>query len=92
MADEPKKKTPSPKVIAAYMIREMFANVGNFKAEDLTSLVGSRVKEDKRTKVMAQFDKITAKLKARMDGVIGKHENPAPKGAKPAGKPPGKKK
>lgn len=76
---EPTKKTPSPKVIASYMIREMFANVGNFTAENLASLVSSRVSEEKRTKVMDQFKKVTLKFKERIDRTIEKHEAPPKK-------------
>lgn len=75
----PTKKTPSPKVIASYMIREMFANVGNFTAENLASLVSSRVSEEKREKVMDQFKKVTLKFAERIAKTIEKHETPPKK-------------
>lgn len=67
-------KTPSPKVIASYVIREMFSNVGNFSAEDMKNLVDSRVSDDKREKVLEQFKKITLKFKERIQKTIDKFE------------------
>lgn len=73
-------KTPSPKVVACYVLREVLTNAkSNFTAEDMTSLVSSRVSPEKRAKVIAQFEKLVAKLEERADKAIGKFENPAPK-------------
>lgn len=69
-------KTPSPKVIASYMIREMFSNKGNFTTEDLSSLVDSRVSPEKRDKVMTQFDKVVDKFRQRIEKTINKFEAP----------------
>jgi len=77
-------KTPSPKVIAAYLLRETFTNVpNNTTAEQLTSLVDSRVNDAKLEKVVDQFKKITLKLLERLQKVIDKFEDvPAPKKGK----------
>lgn len=74
------KKTPSPKVIASYVLREILSRVENFTAEDMKSLVDSRVSDEKRDKVLAQAEKITLKFRQRLEGTIGKFEGkPAPK-------------
>lgn len=56
--------------------------MGNFTADNLASLVSSRVSEEKRTKVMDQFKKITLKFGERIANTIKKHETPAGKGKK----------
>lgn len=83
------KKTPSPKVIASYMIREVLTNApNNFTPEQVTSLVDSRVSDAKYDKVKEQFEKITQKFRQRLENTIHKFETPA--GKKKADK--GKKK
>ena len=47
MAD---KKTPSARVVAAYVIRETLQRFEQFSAEDMSALVDSRVSADKRAK------------------------------------------
>lgn len=72
-------KTPSPKVIASYLLREAFTNVpNNTTAEALSTLVDSRVSEDKKAKVLDQFAKITAKLAERVQKTIDKFNDVAP--------------
>ena len=72
---EAAKKTPSPKVIASYMIREVLTNAPtNFTPEQATSLVDSRVSEAKYEKVKDQFAKITEKFRQRVEATIGKFE------------------
>ncbi len=87
---EPKKKTPSVKVIAAYMLREVLTNGrNNFTPEEVSSLVDSRVNEKKFDKVRGQYDKIADKFRQRVETIINKHEAPpAPKAKK--GPPPRK--
>lgn len=73
-------KTPSPKVIAAYVLREIVTNARqNFSAEDMATLVSSRVSPEKRAKVLDQFQKLVGKIEERAEKTIGKFENPAPK-------------
>lgn len=74
---ETKKKTPSPKVIASYVLREVLTNVKNFTAEEMQSLVASRVSEEKRDKVFDQVEKITLKFRQRLEGTISKFDGTA---------------
>lgn len=79
MSEAP-KKTPSPKVIASYMLREVLTNApNNFNPEQVSSLVSSRVSEAKYDKVKDQFEKITNKFRERIDRTIEKHEAPPKK-------------
>ena len=74
-------KTPSPKVIACYLIREALKNVPeNTTAEELSTLVDSRVSDEKKDKVLEQWEKVTLSLNKKITAVISKFEG----GSKPA--------
>lgn len=84
-------KTPSPKVIACYLIREALKNVPeNTTAEELTSLVDSKVSDEKKEKVVEQWEKVTASLAKKITAVIDKFEGGTGK-SKPAAKTSGSK-
>ena len=83
---ETTKKTPSPKVIASYVLREVLADAKNFSAEDMKMLVDSRISDEKREKVLAQAEKIALKFRQRLEGTIHKFEGkPVSKKGKPSG-------
>jgi predicted secreted protein len=64
-------------VIASYVLREAMANVKNFTAEEMATLVDSRVSEEKREKVFDQVEKITLKFRQRLEGTISKFDGTA---------------
>ena len=81
-------KTPSPKVIACYLVREALKNVpNNTTAEEMASLVDSRVSDEKKDKVVEQWEKVTLSLNKKITAVIEKFEG----GDKPAKKTSGSK-
>lgn len=82
----PKKRTPSARVIAFYVIRKVLADArSNLTAEDLAAIAGSRVNGAKREKVFEQFEKIVKSLQVRTAKAIDAHENPT---ARPGRTPP----
>lgn len=64
-------------MIASYVLREVLTNVKNFTAEEMGTLVDSRVSDDKRDKVMDQVEKITLKFRQRLEGTISKFDGTA---------------
>lgn len=74
------KKTPSPKVIASFMIRKVLEDARtSWTDEQLSVLVDSRVSPEKHEKVNEQFEKITASLNKKLEKAIDKFEGSAKK-------------
>lgn len=72
------KKTPSPKVIASFMIRKVLEDARtSWTDEQLSVLVDSRVSPEKHEKVNEQFEKITASLNKKLEKAIDKFEGSA---------------
>ena len=72
-AAEVKKKTPSPKVIAAKWLAKQLC-VKEYAVtlipEALTELADSRVNEAKADKVIEQIEKVSGKLVERLNKII----------------------
>ena len=72
------KKTPSPKVIASFMIRKVLEDARqSWTDEQLSVLVNSKVSPEKHEKVNEQFEKITASLNKKLEKAIDKFEGSA---------------
>jgi len=73
------KRIPTPRYMAASLLRN-FEEPAYFRsADELTTLFESRVSEAKRDKVMKEVEKFAAGLKRRLKKVIDRFENPPPK-------------
>jgi hypothetical protein len=74
-----KKRTPSPRFIAAKLLRNIFEPAYFKSASELSLLVESKISEEKREKVMVQLDKFTNKFSERIRRVLDLYEKPPPR-------------
>lgn len=74
MAD--KKKTPSPRVVAAMTVLSRLNEP--LDPALLSEIADSRISDAKSEKVREQIEKLVGKLKARLEKIVDKFHNPAP--------------
>lgn len=76
---ESKKRTPSPRVMAAKLLYECLEGPYFRSPDDLTELFGTKVSDAKRTKVVAALDKLSDKFRERMRLIVRRFEQPPPR-------------
>lgn len=83
MAERAKKRTPSPRYIAARLLTNVTEAPFFRTKEEISELVESKVSDEKRDKVMKQVEKLTASFNARVKKIIDNFERPPVRRRKP---------
>lgn len=74
-----KKRTPSPRVIAAKMLEHACEGAYFRSAGEMSEACETKVSEAKRDKVIQQIDKLTEAFTKRIKRIIDNFENPPPR-------------
>lgn len=83
--DKPKKRTPSPRVIAAMLLEHIFEGAYFKSAAEMSDVADSKVSDAKRELVIKQLDKMTKKFEDRVKKIVSDFKTPPPR--KPKEKP-----
>lgn len=79
-----KKKTPSPRVIAAKLLVNVCEGPYFRSAGEMGEIADTKVSEEKREKVIQHLNKLTEKFQKQIKKIIANFENPPPRKQKAA--------
>lgn len=74
-----KRRIPSPRVMAATLIKSALEGPYFRSAGELTELFDTKVSDAKREKVIAQVEILSKKFEARLKKIIDNFEKPPPR-------------
>ena len=74
-----KKRTPSPRVIAAMLLEHVCEGPYFRSAGEMGEMCSTKVSEAKRDKVIQQLDKLTEAFTKRIKRIIENFEKPPPR-------------
>lgn len=73
------KRTPSPRVIAAKLLANVFEPCYFATTEHMGYVADTKVSDAKREKVILQLDKFTTQFRARIRKILDNFEKPPPR-------------